>query len=232
MVRSLPAPLAPLTARLEALQLGSEEIGAITAYLPAAPLASLPTGDQEVALNLGYYNLGTLRVAKETVSSIRTLWGEGLLTAVPLQARLLFELWGASSFTQKLAAGLRGGRDDIDIADLAARLVAGTRSPPLLGEGGEANLTSVHVMDFVRSIEASPGGASDDYDFLSEACHPNYLQQTYVWMAGAAGDNWNSERFADYALGILTRLVDLTEASLAGIKQASRAVERDLAPYF
>jgi hypothetical protein len=230
VVRSLPAPLRPLTARLDALQLGTEEIAEITAHLPTAPATSVPSRDRQVALNLAYYNLGTLRVAAETISAIQTLWTADLLTGVPLQARLLFELWGAACFTEKLANRLGDHELEENTFELSERLIGGSPFPVPRPWAGDSSLLPVHVMDLVRSIEPVRKEAPEDYDFLSDASHPNYLQQMSFWMAGSAADNWRDRRFADYALGMLTRLVDLTETSLAGIKRASRSLQRTLAP--
>lgn len=231
MHRPLPAALGPLTQRVDALHFYDDEIDALVAALPPIPLTYGPSNAGLIALNLAFHNIGTLRVANEAVLSFRTLWLSGLITGVALPARLLFELWGAACYAEDLTIMLADQGRHSTAFDRSAELFLGSRYPVPQFSGDIVDIPSIHVMDMVRAIRRVRPDATDTYSFLSEACHPNYLQQTYFWMAGPIGDNWGNDRFRSYAQGLFERLVDTVEATIKGLVEASRNVQRQSGEY-
>lgn len=77
----------------------------------------------------------------------------------------------------------------------------------------------------LKVLEGLRPETRDDYCFLSEATHPNQLQQQWLVMAGERGNNWSNPKFATYAEGWLTHLLDIVELSMAGIIERSLTLQ-------
>ena len=226
MTQTLPAALSALTTRVDALHLYDDEIDGLVRLLPPLPLSYSPSNTGLVALNLALHNVGTLRAANEAVEAFKTLWDAGLLTSIVLPARLLFELLGAACYSENLVEAISDSNQSSAVFDRSVELFLGSRHPVPQFDGRFAEIKSIHVMDLVRAIMRHRADATEVYGFLSEACHPSYLQHSYLWMAGPTGDNWGNEKFAGYASKLLDRLVRCVEDTAVRIVDVSRTVQR------
>jgi len=97
------------------------------------------------------------------------------------------------------------------------RLLLGVRSEVQLPWGGTSDETSIHVMDFVRSLVDTYPHAEETYDFLCESCHPSHLRLTSWLMAGPPLQNWTNEKFRKHGHSLIERTLEAIEQALRGI---------------
>lgn len=215
-----------IAARIAALNLYDDDVDVAVGRLPPMPLSYAPSNNGLVGLTLALHNRGVLQIANEMVLAIEVLWNAKLITAMALPARLLLELWASAAFGADLATRLGDPAGHSETFDRAVELLLGTRhEAPLAWSGEPSKIEGVRVKNMLKVLEAHRPETRDDYAFLSEASHPNQLQQTYLFMAGARGDNWSNATFAAYAEGWLSRLLDIVELSMAGILERSRTLQ-------
>lgn len=183
------------------------------------------------------FNISSLRVSHDLTKAAELLFREGRITSVCLQLRLLFEFWGATAFASALCDRVRNAANLEDAATLETvvvpinRLIAGSRSPVKLPWGGETRATSYNVMNFIQHLEKCEPGTKREYDFLCEACHPSFVQHSYFWMAGSAGDNWTNEVFREHAHALLEQLISAGEKATLGLAKATEHVTAVSRPF-
>lgn len=92
------------------------------------------------------------------------------------------------------------------------RLTVGARSPVELPWGGPTTHRSVNVLDFIDRLETTGyPGARADYDFLSESCHPSFLQLTAWNLVSAPASNFRNPLLDSRILSQLERTVAILE---------------------
>ena len=190
---------------------------------PNAPVRTI------LLIQLVLFCTGCLRVAYDLTKSAELLFREGRITSASLQLRLLLEYWGAVALASTLCDRVRDANNLEDAATLEelvnpiSRLIGGSRIPVKLPRGGETSVKSFNVMNFIQHLEKCEPGAEQNYEFLCETCHPSYVQQSYLWMAGREGDNWTNDAFREHAHTLLERIVSAGESAAVGL---ARAIER------
>ena len=97
------------------------------------------------------------------------------------------------------------------------RLIFGARSPVQLPWGDFPSVLPYSVLEFMRLLESEKGGLMSEYEHLCEACHPNSIQNSYFFMMGKTGDNWNNEGFKSHANILLEQLLEISEKIVVGI---------------
>lgn len=98
-----------------------------------------------------------------------------------------------------------------------ARLTFSGKTPVKLPWGGLAENQAYSVLAFVDGLEADQPGRRADYDLLSEASHPNFLQNFYFVIAGRVYDNYSNETFTSHAYQVLDRAIAMLEVFAHGI---------------
>jgi hypothetical protein len=137
-----------------------------------------------IASRLVNYAVNLFGVARQVRAIAREQWLSGLLVIVPLTTRFVFESWGAVHFARLTLSRLIQKGDLEREEERTDRLTFGSRSEVRLPWGGVASGQSFNVLDFVRGLTDERSDAEDLYNFLSEASHPNFLQNSYFQMAG------------------------------------------------
>jgi hypothetical protein len=220
----LGAPLRPVLAAYDGLPLGSLD------YQPGVRA--------HVSMRVVLFNFGAIYIADQLVRAIRRQWEEGMFVGVTLPVRLIFEHWGALTFAREIVRELSSKEDPARAAERCERLTAGSRVP-IRGFGGALTaVRSYSVFEFVRLLDEHAPGSLDMYEFLCEACHPGFIQQTYFFMASQAGDNWSNDAFKAHAHQLLDRTLTAAQDAVAGIvdetdriaELARPMIEADRAP--
>ena len=86
-------------------------------------------------------------------------------------------------------------------------------------------------MKFIQHLDKHEPGTKHDYNFLCEACHPSFVQQSYFWMAGSAGDNWTNEVFREHAHDLLEQLILTGERATLGLFKATEQLTAVSKPF-
>lgn len=214
-----------IAARVANLHFYDDHVDTAINRLPSLPLSYSPSNSGLVALTLALHNRGVLQIANEMVLAIDVLWRAKLVTAMALPARLLLELWAAAAFGADLSSRVGDASTHSETFDRAVKLLLGTRHEAPLGTGERSEIEGVRVKKMLKVLEGLRLETRDDYSFLSEATHSNQLQQQWLFMAGERGNNWSNPKFATYAEGWLTHLLDIVELSMAGIIERSRTLQ-------
>ena len=183
------------------------------------------------------FNIGSLRVAHDLTKAAELLFREGRITSTCLQLRLLFEFWGATAFASALcdrvrdAASLEEAATLKEVVNPISRLIGGSRIPVRLPRGGETKTKSYSVLKFIQHLGKSEPETEEEYNFLCEACHPSFVQQSYFWMAGSEGDNWTNDVFREHAHVLLERLILGGERATLGLTKATEHVNAVSRPF-
>lgn len=224
--------------RLQALPVHISEASSLLSSLGVtAPLGPSQGIRNILMTQLVLFNVGSLRVAHDLTEAAELLFRNGRITSSCLQLRLLLEFWGATAFAGMLCDRVRDAvdlEDDTTLSNVVVpinRLIAGSRIPVRLPKGGETSTRSYNVMKFIQHLERCDPGTEQAYEFLCEVCHPSFVQQSYFWMMGSSGDNWNNEVFRKHASALLERLVLAGEKATLGLTKATEHVTRVARPF-
>ncbi len=224
--------------RLQALPVRISEASSVLSSLGVTGPRNRSEGIRTILMTqLVLFNIGSLRVAHDLTKAAELLFREGRITSTCLQLRLLFEFWGATAFASALCDRVRDAANLVDAATLKevvipiSRLIGGSRFPVRLPRGGETNTTSFNVMKFIQHLEKCEPGTEHEYNFLCEACHPSFVQQSYFWMAGSAGDNWTNDVFREHAHALLEQLILAGEGATLGLTKATEHVTAVSRPF-
>ena len=150
---------------------------------------------------------------------VRDHWLSGQFVVVPLNARFVLETWGAIHFARLTLERLVHEGDVEREEERTNRLTFGARSPVQLPWGGVTDTQSFNVLEFIRGLKDERSDAEELYNFLSEASHPNMIQNFYFQMAGPPISNWNNEKFKQHGHSLLNKALEAFEASTRGMEQ-------------
>lgn len=216
-VAQLPEPLQKLQAELQAI--------------PSAPLDFRPSDFGLIHYQACLLALGGCRAATELVSSFESIWGSGRFLSASLVVRLLVEISGASVYANRQVVHKLKRTNDIAAARAKiTKLLHGSRSGVPLPFGGVSKEKPVHVMDFIREADMVYPGTMDSYEFLCDACHPSFLQNTYLMFAGVEQDNWSNKQFARYGHDLLDRTLSAAERAVSSLQESGIAIVRTSLP--
>lgn len=150
---------------------------------------------------------------------------QGQFMIFPLCVRFFFEMWGGVNYAKSLIEKISKKENVENELSKVNRLLTGARSEVMLPWGELATESSIHVMDFIRSIEKEHSGAEESYNFLCEASHPNFVQNGYFQMAGPPVSNWDNKAFNKHGHVLLDKTVSIYE-------QAANNSESDILGIF
>lgn len=187
-------------------------------------------------VQLYLYCIGCVRISSELIIAAKEALHRGHLISVSLNLRLLMEMWGAISFATSLCNRAdklteSSPSDEVDrIGASVDRLVLGSRYPVELPWGGKSDETSYNTMKFIQHLDDQVRGAKIMYDFLCEICHPSYIQQSYMWLAGSVGSNWGNDKFKQHADQLLKETLTIATTAAHGIRENSKTISRNIKP--
>lgn len=217
--------------RLAQVENWKPALSSLIERLPDIPLSYIPSTQGSMAIQLSLFVLGCMTFADQATTAFLTLWRNGIFTTISLPARLLYELWGATHFAGQTLAQMQASGELEQALAKTRRLLLGVRSEVQLPWGGFSDETSIHVMDFVRSLADIYPQAEETYDFLCESCHPSYLRLTNWSLAGPPLQNWANEKFYEHGHSLIDRTLEAVEQALQGIAyDATKTLELAL-PY-
>jgi hypothetical protein len=185
--------------------------------LPDIPLSYDPSPHGNVAILLSMFVLGCTNFADQAITAFLKLWGNGLFATISLPARLMYELWGATHHARHTIEEMHNSSEVHTPLAKTRRLLLGVRSEVQFPWGGISDETSIHVMDFVRSLADAYPQAEETYAFLCESCHPSYLRLTTWSLAGPPLQNWTNEKFREHGHNLIDRTLEAVEQALQGI---------------
>jgi len=177
----------------------------------------MPSTQGSVAIQLSLFVLGGMTFADQATTAFLTLWRNGIFTTISLPARLMYELWGAAHYARHTIEEMHDSGEVQTPLEKTKRLLLGVRSEVQLPWGGTSDETSIHVMDFVRSLVDTYPQAEETYGFLCESCHPSYLRLTTWSLAGPPLHNWTNEKFREHGHNLIDRTLEAVEQALQGI---------------
>ncbi len=182
-----------------------------------------PSRRAALACRTVIYSANLFSIAIQLRRVIREQWLAGLFLIVPLNTRFFFEIWGGIHFARTTLIRLMR-EPDLDREELRInRLTHGSRTGVLLPGAGEgfSQERSFNVLDFIDGLDDVSADARSLYDFLSEASHPNFIQNTYFQIAGDPISNWDNEAFNTHGHSLLDR-------TLAAFEMAASGADSDL----
>lgn len=204
--------------RLTRIENWRPDLSGLVARLPDIPLRYNPSPQGIVALQLSLFVCGgCVAFAGQSVSAFLDIWRNGLFAIISLPARFIHELWGGTHFAWQTLMQMHETGEVEKALVKSRRLVLGARSEVQLPWGGTASDTSIHVMDFVRSLADVYPETQQTYDFLCESCHPSFLRLTTWSLAGPPLQNWTNERFREEGHSLIDRTLQAVEQALDGI---------------
>jgi len=175
----------------------------------------MPSTQGSVAIQLSLFVLGGMTFADQATTAFLTLWRNGIFTTISLPARLMYELWGAAHYARHTIEEMHDSGEVQTPLEKTKRLLLGVRSEVQLPWGGTSDETSIHVMDFVRSLVDTYPQAEETYGFLCESCHPSYLRLTTWSLAGPPLHNWTNEKFREHGHNLIDRTLEAVEQGIA-----------------
>ena len=140
--------------------------------------------------------------------------------------RFSLEYWSAVHFARKILDTYARDKNIEEAFRKAGRLTFSAKTPVKLPWGGVTENVAYNILSLIDELAKEHSTAREDYDLLSEASHPNFLQNTYFVMASRTYDNFSNEAFKAHAHELLGRTVAVIEAVSHGVpRDALRTLE-------
>jgi hypothetical protein len=184
--------------------------------LPTGPFSAEITFEQHVAYQLAAFAKNGLTVVDQLFDNTGLLWSEGRMIGISGLVRFSLEYWAAVFFALKIVRTyLKDGNLD-EAARKAGRLAFSAKTPVKLPWGGETVNSAYSVLTLIDALNVERPEVRRQYEFLSEASHPNFLQNTCFIMASRVYDNFSNEAFRSHAHDLLDRTLSALEQSVHG----------------
>ncbi len=194
--------------------------------IPVGPFEIQLSTELEFAYSLALFTQSGVIVVDQLFDNVRLLWSEGRMVGLSGLVRLSVEYWGAIYFGQKIIKTYLDDKDLEKAISKTARLTFSAKTPVKLPWGGVTKNEAYSVMTFIDALSAEHPDTRQSYDFLCEASHPNFLQNTYFTMASRVYDNYRNEAFKTHAHELLDRTIAILETTADGIAtDAERTLE-------
>ena len=215
------APYVPRIARaLDRLKPASAKAKAI----PVGPFSAPLSTEQTIAYHLTLFANSGLIVVDQLLDNVGLLWSEGRMVGVSGLVRFGLEYWAAVHFGRGILEAFERDGDIDKAGEKTARLTFSGKTPVALPWGGTTSNMAFNILTFIDKLSAYEPEARALYDFLSEASHPNFLQNTYLIMSSRRYDNFGSEAFRAHAHSLLERTLVTVEKTAAGTAEDVAAI--------
>lgn len=185
--------------------------------LPKAPFSHKPSIEEQFVYSIALFAQNGAIVADQLIDNIGLLWRQGRMIGVSGLARFAVEYWAAVYFGKNILTDYMADKNLEKAVRKGARLTFSAKTPVRLWWGGETANPAYSVMTFIDRLSAVRPDIKASYDFLSEASHPNFVQNTYFVMASRVYDNFSNDTFKAYAHEILERTVSIIETVAEGL---------------
>jgi hypothetical protein len=194
-----------------------------------------PTVGASVAIRLGVYANNIFSTSLQVSQEIDNQWNNGLFVIVPMSSRFVIESWGAIHFARTTLDRLLKDGDVEREEKRVKRLTFGSRSDKQseikLPFGGVTDNQSFNVMNFIDSLADVSKEAIENYNFFSEASHPNFVQSSYFQLAGPPLPNWTNDCYKNHGHKLLERKVLAIEQATSGIQSDMAHILKEVTSY-
>jgi hypothetical protein len=184
---------------------------------PIAPFPTLPTAEQRIAFALALFARSSLTIVEQLFDNVRLLWSQGRMVGISGMVRFSLEYWGAVVFGKRILTTYTADKNLENAAYKTSRLTYSAKTPVKLPWGGVTEQEAYSVMTFIDKLAAEHPDIRADYDLLSEASHPNLIQNTFFVLASKTYDNFSNEAFKAHAHELLERTIVTMEKVAAGL---------------
>lgn len=192
--------------------------------LPAGPFEIRFSAEQAVAYQLASFSVNGLSVFRQLSENVELLWKEGRMIGVSGLVRFGIEYWAAIRFGLKVIQDLENDGDIKKAQNRTVRLTQSGKTPVSLPWGGLTTEKAYSVQAFIENLGAHEPSVQLSYDFLSEASHPNSLQNAYFLMASRGSDNFSNDVFKKHAHKLLNKTTNALEKTAIGIAHDTKEV--------
>jgi hypothetical protein len=200
--------------------------------LPTAPFSHKPSIEEHLVYSIALFAQNGAIVADQLIDNIGLLWSQGRMVGVSGLARFAVEYWAAVYFGKKILSDYMADKNLEEAVRKGARLTFGAKTPVRLWWGGETANPAYSVMTFIDRLSAVRPDIKASYDFLSEASHPNFVQNMYFVIASHVYDNFSNDTFKAYAHEILERTVSIIETVAGGLAADVMEIVTMALPFF
>lgn len=176
-----------------------------------------PSDSTSVALQLAVYTSSIFSSSMRVSLEIPCQWEKGLFILIPISTRYVIECCGAIHFSRKILDRLIKDQNIEEEKIRINKLIYGSRIDknskvqiPFIGSGF-TEIQSTNVMTFIDSLKNTSPELIEDYNFLCEASHPNFIQSMYYQLAGPPSHNWSNDAYKTTGHQILERTVQAFE---------------------
>jgi len=171
-----------------------------------------------------YTEMNCIGKAIETKSGFIMLINAGILSPAFSLNRIIFEIWAAAYFANETMQEFRNTRNEEKLSKITNRLFSGSRYPANLPWGTPSTEQPIHVNDMLRALYQHIPETEDTYNFLCEYCHPNFLYNMEMYIAGNTEGAWNNPRFVESVTTSLEKQFYALNQALSGIVDSSEEI--------
>ncbi len=200
--------------------------------IPSGPFSEPLSMEQTIAYHLALFARNGTIVVDQLLDNVGLLWSQGRMVGVSGLIRFALEYWAAVNFGLGILNAMQSGLDIQKAGEKAARLTFSGKTPVKLPWGGTTNNVAYSVLTFIDGLKGVEPEARDFYDFLCEASHPNFLQNTYFIMASRRYTNFSNESFEAHAHELLNKNIEIAEKAAAGMARDVAAILEKTLPMF
>jgi hypothetical protein len=180
------------------------------------PFSDEVTLEQSVAFHLASFAQNGLIVVDQLFDNVGLLWSQGRMVGISGLVRFSLKYWAAVFFALKIHRTYLKDQDLEEAARKTGRLTFSGKTPVKLPWGGQTENVAYSILTLIDALNKERPTVRAAYDFLSEASHPNFLQNTYFIMSSRVYDNFSNEALRTHAHQILDRTLGALEQSVHG----------------
>jgi hypothetical protein len=167
--------------------------------------------------SLGLFTRSGVSVIDQLLKNVELLWGQGRMVGVSGLVRFSLEYWSAVHFARTILVSYFGDKDLDEGVRKTARLTIGSKTPMRVPWVGHTQHDAYNILTLIDKLSSDVPGTRADYEFLSEASHPNFMQNSLLVMASNVYDNWSNEMLRTHADDLLERTVSVIEKLPLGL---------------
>lgn len=209
-IQQLPAKVGVATDKVADLELAADISEKFNKWNPETP-----SDEYALKTSVASYVYYSERTIDGLCRAASNQWQEGEFVSFCLVGRLIFE-YGAS--IHYLLKQMRCAAPDWAAARTKLTpFFLGSRRGHWLEALNIEQPSSVNILTQINHWVDENPEAEDDYAFLSESCHPNFIQHYYLHRAGSGGDvvfSMLSQRPLDQALHRFVSIIDKAAHSI------------------
>ncbi len=209
----------------DAAKISEELIESYNIYWPGVFFSTPePSDSASVALKIGVYASNLFSTSLLVSQEVPEQWKKGLFVLIPISIRFVIEIWGAIHYARKkLDYLIKEGKVE-EVKERIEQLLFGARIDknskvrlPFI-DAGFTDKQSINIMTFIDSLKDVSQESIENYNFLCEASHPNFVQSTYFQLAGPPLPNWGNGGYRTHAHELLEKTVNAFVVATSGMQ--------------